>query len=548
MTQPTDARRSAGWFRRLIPLVGLIAILLLGGYLRFRGLEVRSLWRDELCTWHVSRMELGESLRWGPELTKPPLYQFLLRAMTSDPHPSEWTLRFPASLCGLLTILAVFWLGRVGAGSRVGLAAAALIACNVLQIEYAQEARPYTILVLGCTLSTVLWYQMVVGARRSTALAYTLVTALTLYANYLAILTVLAQFLWWLMAVPVRSNRADAPRESDVGTETIESERAGTQTASDTGSRGGVPPSPSREPPAYRPLLVMAVTGVLCLPLAIRYLAYKSSMFQGLEWIKPPTWSSSLDVLGRLTYGRQWVFGLLLTSAVVWLVAAARFARRRRLDGKGRLLFSGRTDVCGLLLIWVACTWFGLVVVSWVAHPAMVARYALPASVPAILLPLILADRWRRWAPLGVAAVFVLAALSTGLAREINPGFRELAAYLQEHIDRDTEMVVLTIDDTIYPGWEDSERLEFQYYPLHDVPLTVLHLDPDGVTARNDTLKDPRGLYLVVLWADPFAVIRMAGRQSIDIVYRGQSYSQLLFEPYRLVRVAAVSENGGSGH
>lgn len=183
MTQPTDGLQSTVWFRCLITLAFLTVIMLLAGFLRFEGLGVRSLWQDELCTWHVSRMELGESLRWGPELTKPPLYQFLLRAMTSDAHPSEWTLRFPATLCGLLTIPAVFWLGWLGAGSRVGLAAAALIACNVLQIEYAQEARPYTILVLGCTLSTVLWYQMVVGARRATSLAYTLVTALTLYAT-----------------------------------------------------------------------------------------------------------------------------------------------------------------------------------------------------------------------------------------------------------------------------------------------------------------------------------------------------------------------------
>lgn len=67
-----------------------------------------------------------------------------------------------------------------------------------------------------------------------------------------------------------------------------------------------------------------------------------------------------------------------------------------------------------------------------------------------------------------------------------------------------------------------------------------MHLGPDGVTAMNDILRDPRAMYLVVLWADPFAILKTAGRRPELFTIDGRTYSQLLFSPYRLVRVAPL--------
>jgi hypothetical protein len=150
-------------------VIALAAILVLAAYLRFDALGARSLWLDEFSTWHVSRLPLGQSLTWGPELTIPPLYQLLLRLLSPDPHPDEWVLRFPAAVAGLGAVAAAWWLGRTVAGAAAGCALAALMACNPLQIEYSREARPYSLLVLGCVLSTAAWYRLVSGcARRPT--------------------------------------------------------------------------------------------------------------------------------------------------------------------------------------------------------------------------------------------------------------------------------------------------------------------------------------------------------------------------------------------
>lgn len=522
---PNTLERSAP-INPWLPAMGLLLILVLGAYLRFEGLGLRSLWRDELCTWHVSRMNLGESIRWGPELTKPPLYQIILRAISSQAHLSEWTLRFPAALCGVLTILAGYFFGKMCAGWRVGLALAGLLACNALQIEYSQEGRPYTILTLGCLVSTMLWYRLARRAGWFSVAGYVVITTLTLYANYLTVFTIAAQGLWWLTIAWRNRSTKSAQHQPE-------------SRAQATGANATTPPN-ATVALTLRPLLSMVAVGVLCLPQVVRYLTYKTSMFQGLEWIDPPTLGRAFRVLGRLTFDWQWMVGLLTPALVLWVLAALGYLPKRR-QGRKSSVFAGREDSCGLLLVWLACAWFGLLVVSWIAHPAMVARYALPASVPAILFPLIVADRLHPRAPLLIALVFMAAAIPGLLGREVQPGLREMAAYLQETVDPEREMVVLTIDNTIYPGWHDSERLGFRYYPLENVPQAELQLDPDGVTAKNSTLEDPRGFYMVVLWANPFPILEAAGREPVPIFYEGSSYSQLLFTPYRLVRVAPIT-------
>ncbi len=501
--------------RGRVLLAGFLFVLVLGGFLRFEGAGSRSLWRDELCTWHVSRIPIGESLRWGPELTKPPLYQFALRVLSSDPQPSEAALRFPAVLCGALTLVAAFWLGWMGGGLQVGLALAVLLAFNALQIEYSREARPYTMLVLGCALSVPLWFRLVTTGRRRYLLAYVLTATLTLYAHYLAALTFVGQGVWWLVQL------RRSPRE-------VEDDDSSDQMLSPKGKRY-----------VLAPVIAILLIGVFCIPLAVRYLKYKSSMFQGLEWIAPPTLHRSLGTLESLTYGWRWLYGMLATSLVVWLVTLSRWRPKRwtRLWAPGDAEPEAMT---GLLIACLVGSWFGLLVISWIAHPAMVARYALPAAIPALLIPLMIAQRLHRRAPLVIALVFVVGSAPVWINRQANVGLREMSQYLIEHVDPNRELVVLTIDNTIYTGWEDSERLGFEYYPIPGLPVAELHLESDGVTARNDVLKDPRGLYLIVLWADELKIIEAAGRRIEPIKIDGIKLSRLLFEPYRLIRIAPL--------
>ena len=487
--------------RPLAWIVGLLLILAFGTYLRFGDLGVRSLWYDELSTWHVSRLALADSLRWLPEVKMAPLYQICLRGLTDDPRPAEWVLRLPAATAGVLAILAAFWLGKLGGGWAVGCALAGLLACNSLQLDYSREARPYTMLVLGSTLSVALWYRLVVEPRSLYFFTFIVVATLTLHAHYLAVLTILGQACWWALTwlfAPTRRR-------------------------------------------SLRPLVALVITGVLCTPIVIRYFYFRSPVYQGLEWIPPLTWQRALEVLEQLTFGRGWVLALLLPALLLWVVAW-RGLRPKRLPRPGGELFAGPHDLCGLLVLCFAVVCFGLVVISWVAQPLMVPRYALAAAVPLLLIPLLLAHRLDRRTPLLIMAFFVIGTAPAWLGRGAHPpGFREMASYLNEQLDPQADAVAVAIYDTSHPDVVECERLGFAYYPLERAEAYELWLGADSDGTHHAVLEDPRGLYLVVFEGDPEPLLEEAGRRILPFVINGEAFSRLYFTPYRLIRAAPLS-------
>jgi len=176
-------------------------------------------------------------------------------------------------------------------------------------------------------------------------------------------------------------------------------------------------------------------------------------------------------------------------------------------------------------------------------QPVMVTRYALPAAVPALLFPLIIAHRIDRRAPIIIAALFIVGTAPDWVSygRGADPGFRELRNYLAQDVDPEAEAVVLTIDNVTYPNWADMERLAFEYYPLGDRPVYELPVNADGVPEEDSIIYDPRTLHLIVFRADPLPLIKAAGRTVRDIPHEGVSYSQRLFTPYRIIELAPTT-------
>jgi len=74
------------------------------------------------------------------------------------------------------------------------------------------------------------------------------------------------------------------------------------------------------------------------------------------------------------------------------------------------------------------------------------------------------------------------------------------------------------------------------------MPYSELHVAPDGITVENpEILKDPRAFWLIVLHTDPFPILERVGRKSLPIQINNLWFSQLLFEPYRLLHVASLN-------
>jgi hypothetical protein len=162
------------WFRVRAHWVLLGVILLVAVGLRFHQLGEQSLWLDELYslasstarypnTLPLRENEIVQPLPRFTSLdsarpwtsiwtgmragTHPPLYIVLLRFWREAFGESDAAARALSVVTSLVVLLLIYDAGRILSGIPAGLWAAALAAVAWPQLQYAQEARPYAVLM-----------------------------------------------------------------------------------------------------------------------------------------------------------------------------------------------------------------------------------------------------------------------------------------------------------------------------------------------------------------------------------------------------------------
>jgi len=141
-------------FQRAAPLV-LLAIVVLGGILRFYAIGSKGLWLDESFSAWLGRQPVGEMLAWLLRIDQhPPLYYTLLHfwMLLGDNATHVRTL---SALLGTLTVPVIYLLGRRLADDEAGLLAALILAVSPFHVRFAQETRMYTLLTLNVALALV---------------------------------------------------------------------------------------------------------------------------------------------------------------------------------------------------------------------------------------------------------------------------------------------------------------------------------------------------------------------------------------------------------
>lgn len=173
-------------------MAALIVLLALG--LRLHRLGAESLWLDEGFTAFQIRFPVGDMLaRLAQEDNHPPLHYLLLHFWVDGAGWSEFSLRFPSALAGVLAVATIVRLGRRLMGWPAGLAAGLLLAISPFHIWYSQEARMYALVGFLSLASVCL---LVEAARRPSLriwALYALTTGLSLLTHYFAFLVLLAQ-------------------------------------------------------------------------------------------------------------------------------------------------------------------------------------------------------------------------------------------------------------------------------------------------------------------------------------------------------------------
>lgn len=183
--------------RRTVRTLVLIAIIAGAAWLRFHAIAAKSFWIDEGASVAIARLDWYNFLRllWRREANMT-LYYLLLRGWIHL-GGSEAFIRALSVLFALLTIPVLYLLGKRLFGRRPAMVACVLLAVNAFHIRYSQEARAYTLVVLLVTLASLCFVEAVQRPLRWKWSAYAIVAALAVYAQFYAVLVVVAHIAWW---------------------------------------------------------------------------------------------------------------------------------------------------------------------------------------------------------------------------------------------------------------------------------------------------------------------------------------------------------------
>jgi len=139
--------------RRLLPPILIILILLIATAARFYNLGTQSLWYDEGVAYGHSQRNLLEMIPRLQNNVHVPAYFGSLSLYENFVGSTEFGLRSYSALWSIISVAAVYALGKRLFHPIVGLSAALLVALNGFSVYYAQEARMYAMLAAIATLS-----------------------------------------------------------------------------------------------------------------------------------------------------------------------------------------------------------------------------------------------------------------------------------------------------------------------------------------------------------------------------------------------------------
>ncbi|HEY2385396.1 MAG TPA: glycosyltransferase family 39 protein [Candidatus Binatia bacterium] len=174
---------------------GLILALLtlVGAVVRVGGLTAQSFWLDEYLWTQNSTGSVGDIFRLADGY--PPLFGIIVHGMMQAGLGSDWWLRLPSAIAGVLTVPLTYAVARRVGGRAPALAATALMAVNPMAVWYSQECGAYALFMLVALASTWCFLRLLGGGARGAAWGYAVTVCLGFGLHYYFTFVVAAQGL-----------------------------------------------------------------------------------------------------------------------------------------------------------------------------------------------------------------------------------------------------------------------------------------------------------------------------------------------------------------
>lgn len=181
------------WIRRIV----LVIILITATGLRLYRLGYPSLWIDEIGQVLVAELPFpqfwtGVEMHHGAA----PLDYLITKSTIFLGCNSDFMLRLPVALWGVLAIYWTFRLGKQIFSYEVGLLSAAMLAINPFHLTYSQELRFYSLFIFITLLATEVFLHAWKKDQWRWWFFYSVVVLLMIYSHYYGSLVIILHGAW----------------------------------------------------------------------------------------------------------------------------------------------------------------------------------------------------------------------------------------------------------------------------------------------------------------------------------------------------------------
>lgn len=177
----------------------LFPILFWAGILRLTVIT-KEVWYDEALSIYIARQPLRDLflLLLNERDQTLPLFPILLHFLSKISSSEIW-LRILPLTAGVLTIYAVYKLGKLIFNEFVGLLSCLLVAFSENLIYYSVELRTYSIWILFCLASVYFFIKSIESPSLKNFFFYVIFTTLCVYAHYFSVFLLVVELLIYFL-------------------------------------------------------------------------------------------------------------------------------------------------------------------------------------------------------------------------------------------------------------------------------------------------------------------------------------------------------------
>lgn len=331
-----------------------------------------ALWRDEVATMVAARRSPSAIFRLLHHDDAPLGAYYLFMHFWIKISESALWLRLPSAIAAALAVVFLFLLGKRLVGTGPGVVAGVILAALPFSTRFAQEARPYALVMCGATAATWLLVGLIRNPGRRQWLAYSILLTATVLLHVFAVTLILAQLVTYAVAHRTHYRR-------------------------------------------YLPWLLSVLPAVVVATVVGLFTAKNSTSH---AWIQKSRLRTPYDAAVNFA-GTRPALALLLGAAVLGGCVGCWRARRRTSVSSSTIAI--HLNVASVGLPWFIIPGALLIAISF-THPVFVPRYVL-FSLPALAL-LAAGGAFSLWQALGgtrslrvAVAALATVALIVGVAK-----------------------------------------------------------------------------------------------------------------------------------